>query len=69
MMAMRTIAPEVVDKGVDTTGLGQWCWMCIGSGRKKTRIVTSYQPSNSGHSVGTTVKDQQECYFQSIGDA
>jgi hypothetical protein len=32
MMAMSTIAPEVIDTGVDTTGLGRWCWMRIGLG-------------------------------------
>jgi hypothetical protein len=68
MMAMSTIAPEVIDTGVDTTGLGQWCWMRIGSGRKKTRIVMAYQPSNSGCSAGTMVKDQHSHYFQSLGD-
>jgi hypothetical protein len=29
----------------------------------------AYQPSNSGRSAGTTVKDQHSCYFQSLGDA
>jgi hypothetical protein len=29
----------------------------------------AYQPSNSGRSAGTTVKDQQAQYFQSLGDA
>jgi hypothetical protein len=69
MMAMITIAPEVIDTGVDTTGLGRWWWMCIGLGQKKTRIVMAYQPSNSGCSAGTTVKDQHSRYFQSLGDA
>ncbi len=69
MMAMSTIAPEVIDTGVDITGLGRWCWMLLGSGRKKTRILMAYQPSNSGRSAGTTVKDQQAWYFQSLGDA
>ena len=59
MMAISTIAPEVIDTGVNVTGLGRWCWMLLGSGRKKTRIVMAYQPSNSGRSAGTTVKDQQ----------
>lgn len=48
IMAMNTIAPEVVESGADHTGLGQWCWIRIGSGAKKTRIVMAYQPSNSG---------------------
>lgn len=43
--------------------------MLFGSGRKKTRIVMAYQPSNSGRSAGTTVKDQQERYFQALGHA
>ena len=46
MMAFNTIAPQVISTGVDTTGLGRWCWMLLGSGRKRTRIVMAYQPSN-----------------------
>jgi hypothetical protein len=48
IMAMNTIAPEVVESGVNHTHLGQWCWIRIGSGAKKTQIVMAYQPSNSG---------------------
>ena len=69
MMAFNTISPQVVSTGVDTTGLGRWCWMLLGTGRKQTRIVMAYQPSNSGRSAGTTVKDQQARFFQSLGDA
>ena len=69
MMAFNTISFQVISTGVDTTGLGRWCWMLLGSGRKRTRIITAYQPSNSGRSAGTTVKDQQARYFQSLGDA
>ncbi len=68
-MAFNTISSQVTSTGVDTTGLGRWCWMLLGSGRKRTRIVMAYQPSNSGRSAGTTVKDQQARYFQSLGDA
>jgi hypothetical protein len=59
MMALGMISPEVVNSGVDSTSLGWWCWIQLGSGTKKTRIVMAYQPSNSGQSAGTTVKDQQ----------
>jgi hypothetical protein len=69
MMAFNTISSEVIDTGVNITGLGRWCWMLLGSGRKKTRIVMAYRPSNSGRSAGTTVKDQQARYFQALGDA
>jgi hypothetical protein len=48
IMAMNTIAPEVVELGAGHTGLGRLCWIRMGSGAKKTRIVMSYQPSNSG---------------------
>ncbi len=68
-MAMSTVAPEVINTGVDTMGLGRWCWMGIGSGCKKTWIVMAYQPSNSGRSAGTTVKDQHTQYFQALGNA
>jgi hypothetical protein len=69
MMALKTISSEVIGTGVDITGLGRWCWLLLGSGRKKTRIVMAYQPSNSGRSAGTTVKDQQARYFQALGDS
>ncbi len=69
MMAFNTISSDVIDTGVDITGLGRWCWFLLGSGRKRTRIVMAYQPSNSGRSAGTTVKDQQARYFQALGDA
>jgi hypothetical protein len=68
IMAMNTIAPEVVESGADHTSLGRWCWIRIGSGAKKTRIVMAYQSSNSGRSTGTTVKDQHAQYFTAFGD-
>ncbi len=69
MMALGTISPEDVDSGVDLIGLGRWCWIQLGSGTKKTRIVMAYQPRNLGQSAGTTVKDQQSRYFCALGDA
>jgi hypothetical protein len=70
IMAMNPISAEVQNTGVDSTGLGRWCWIHLGSGQCKTRIVTAYQPSNSSRSsAGTTVKDQQSRYFCARGDA
>jgi hypothetical protein len=64
MMAFKSFAPEVINLGIDMTGLGRWCWFCIGSGSKKTRIVMTYQPSNLGSSSAeTTVKGQHLRYF------
>ena len=69
MMAMGSVSPEIIGSGVDTTGLGRWCWMRIGTGKKTTRVVIIYQPSNSGRSAGNTVKDQHSRYFRALGDA
>jgi hypothetical protein len=70
IMAMNTISAEVQDTGVDGTGLGRWCWIQLGSGARKTRIVMAFQPSNSGRSsAGMTVKDQQSRYFCARGNA
>ena len=69
MMASGTLSPEVIDLGIDSTGLGRWCWICLGLGTKKTKIVMAYQPSNSKRSAGTTAKDQHSRYFCSLGDA
>ena len=68
-MAMNTISPELQATGINGTGLGHWCWLRLGSGIKKTRIVMAYQPSNSGRSACTTAKDQQSHYFCARGDA
>ncbi len=70
MMAMGRFSAEVVETGVDFSGLGRWCWMRVGSGDKITRIVMAYQPSgsSSSHSAGTTVREQHERYFEARGD-
>jgi hypothetical protein len=38
IMAMGTLAPKVADSGVDSTGLGQWCWIRVGLGSKKHKL-------------------------------
>jgi hypothetical protein len=45
--------------------------MKVGSGDKATWIVMAYQPSglNSSASVGTTVQEQHEQYFEAWGDS
>jgi hypothetical protein len=35
MMAIGQCSVDVVETGVDHYGLGQWCWMKVGSGKKK----------------------------------
>jgi hypothetical protein len=70
MMAMGCFSAEVVESGVNPSGLGRWCWFKVGSGKKKTRIVMTYQPfcSKSANSAGTTVREQHEQYFEARGD-
>ncbi len=70
MMAMGRFSAKVVETGVDPYGLGQWCWMKVGSGEKKTWIVMMYQPSGTGttNSAGTTVREQHKQYFEARGD-
>ena len=71
MMAMGQFSSEVSKTGVDPYKLGHWCWMKVGSGDKATWIVMAYQPSglNSSASVGTTVQEQHEQYFEAWGDS
>jgi hypothetical protein len=70
MMAMGCFSAEVIETGVDPYGLGRWCWLRVGSGDKKTRIVMAYQRSGSKstYSVGTTIPEQHERYFEARGD-
>jgi hypothetical protein len=69
MMALGTLSPKVINSGIDSTSLGRWCWICLGSGTKKMQIVMVYQPSNLVWSAGTTLKDQHSRYFCALGDA
>jgi hypothetical protein len=47
MMAIGCCSTEVIKTRVDPYRLGRWCWLRVGSGDKKTRIVMAYQPSGS----------------------
>ncbi len=69
-MAMGRFSAEVMESGVDPSGLGCWCWLTVGSGNKKTRIVMAYQPSGSKstNSAGTTVREQHKRYFEARGN-
>jgi hypothetical protein len=70
MMAIGQFSSEVFKTGVDPYKLGRWSWMKVGSGDKATWIVMAYQPSGlkSSVSVGTTVREQHEQYFEAWGD-
>ena len=56
--------------GKDNTGLGQWSWMVLDSGYKRTRFITNYRPVKKGSTKrrgvttqGVTVWEQQWWYF------
>jgi hypothetical protein len=70
MMAMKRFSAKVVESEVDPSGLCRWCWLKVGSGNKRARIVMAYQPSGSKstNSAGTTVREQHERYFEARGD-
>jgi hypothetical protein len=70
MMAMGCFSAEVIESGVNPSGLGRWCWLAVGSGNKKTRIVMAYQPSGSksAKSARTTVREQHERYLEACGN-
>ena len=66
----------VITQGVDSTGLGCWSWILVGSGDHRTIIVAAYQPQNlsnnprlvllEGRMVrGGTVAAQHHRYFRS----
>ena len=62
-------ASYVTDIGNDSTGLGRWSWIYVGSGGKSTLIITAYQPSKPGNlTMGQTVCDQHIRYFESRGE-
>jgi hypothetical protein len=70
MMAMGHFSAKVVESGVNPSGLGRWCWLKVGSGDKRTRIVMAYQPSGSKstNSARTTVREQHKRYFEARGN-
>lgn len=69
MVTMGRMSANVLDSGVDYTGLGRWSWQLIGKGDVKTRVVVAYQPSDKSlGSKGFKVFDQQARYFEARGD-
>ena len=44
LVATLRLSGFIPDKGADSTGLGRFCWICVGSGKRKTWIVSAYQP-------------------------
>jgi hypothetical protein len=70
MMAMGNFSAKVVESGVDPSSLGCWCWLKVGSGNKRTRIVMAYQPSGSKstNTAGTIVREQHKRYFEACGN-
>ena len=39
----------VISQGGDSTGLGRWSWILVGSGDHRTILVSAYQPQKSSN--------------------
>ena len=69
IMSLGRLTEVVLDLGTDTSGLGRWSWLRIGSNGVITRVVSAYLPCKPrNNSAGKTVWDQHRRYFQSKGD-
>ena len=55
--------------GIDTTGLGRWCWsLTRDKTNTATQTITTYQPCRSSKRRLNTVFSQQHRYFRASGD-
>ena len=69
MVGFDQLAGLIHTSGVDTTGLGRWCWFTIkGKHNHITRIITAYQPCRSKNKQLHTVYSQHRRYYRSRGD-
>ena len=53
------LATRVVGTGGDFTSLGRWSWLLVGTGGRRTRIITAYQPCRSRKDGYSTSYNQQ----------
>lgn len=69
-VAYGEFASRVTDTGKDPTGLGRWAWMrCCGRDDNAVRMVTAYNPCESGRASGRTVYNQHRRYWEQRGDS
>ena len=47
LVAASRLSGFIIDKGANSTGLGWFFWIGVGSGERKTWIVSAYQPCRS----------------------
>ena len=57
--AFDSVAAKAVDKGADTSDMGQWAWMKWDNGVQPLLMVTAYQPNKSDISHPSSVYQQQ----------
>lgn len=63
------ICDIISEKGMDTSGLGRWSWLKLGTGLNVTRVISAYLPQKPGRNArGRTVWEQQSRYFEARGD-
>ena len=69
MVVFDQLASLINKSGVDSTGLGRWCWLTLkGKHKHVTRIVTAYQPCRSNKKQLRTVYSQHRRYYRMRGD-
>ena len=53
-----TMVPRVIDKGVDTRGLGRWIWTKLQGKEQAVTILSAYRPCKPSSSRVQTVYEQ-----------
>ena len=75
MMVTGRLSNYVLETGCDSTGLGRWVYMTLGSDYKKTHVIVVYRPCAKSYlrrrvksSLGSSVCEQEERYFCRRGE-
>jgi len=62
-IAVSRLSGYVIESKTDSSGLGRWSWMLVGSGEHRTRIILMYQPVKPSTSAHGLVWAQYKRHF------
>ena len=62
-IAFDRLSGYVIESKTDSTGLGRWSWLLVGSGEHRTRIILAYQPVKPSSNAAGSVWAQHKRYF------
>ena len=69
MLAGGAVTNMIFEVGVNSSGLGRWCWIRFrGEEGIVSRIITAYQPVRLRRVAGINCYAQQRRYFLNKGD-